>query len=152
MEDVELSMEVAMPSVIRETSTHYIIEVEQDSLTQGPVILQHGGQPVAALVSMEDYRAFRQWQTQRQGSTPPPADLQAEIAAFARLKPALLKQYPGRAVALYQGEVVAVGDDKMEVLANVYARLGEVHCYVEWVEPETPRRVRMPSAWRVKRC
>jgi hypothetical protein len=101
---------------------------------------------------MNDDQTFRQWQRERQGSTPPPADLQAEIAAFTRLKPALLKQYPGRAVALYQGEVVAVGDDKTEMLASVYARLGEVRCYVEWVEPDTPRRVRIPSAWRVKRC
>jgi len=68
-----------------------------------------------------------------------------EVLAFARLKPQLLHQYPGRVVGIYQGEVVAVGDNRLDVLDQVWDQLGEVPCYIETVEPVTPRRARMPS-------
>jgi hypothetical protein len=71
-----------------------------------------------------------------------------EVAAFERLKPQLLQQYAGRVVAIYQGSVVGVGDDVLAVHNAVIEKYGPVHCYVEWVEKETPRRVRIASAWR----
>lgn len=74
-----------------------------------------------------------------------------ELAHFERLKPQLLQQYPGRYVAIYQGEVVAVGDNKMDVLAMAEAALGNVPFCVSQVTEGGPRRVRMPSAW-VVRC
>lgn len=70
---------------------------------------------------------------------------EAELAHFERLKPQLLKQYPGHFVAIYQGEVVAVGDDKMDVLATVQAAHGDVACYIGQVTENGPRRVRMLS-------
>ncbi|MDQ3247631.1 MAG: DUF5678 domain-containing protein [Chloroflexota bacterium] len=76
-------------------------------------------------------------------STPP--EFAQEVAAFERLKPELLKKYPQRVVAIHQGQVVAVGDNRMDVLGILLDRLGPVPCYIEWVEQETPRRVRMPS-------
>jgi predicted transcriptional regulator len=74
-------------------------------------------------------------------------ELEREIKAFAQLKPELLQKYKGRVVAIYQGQVVAVGDDRMEVLGVVLENLGPVPCYIEWVEEETPRRVRITSTW-----
>jgi hypothetical protein len=73
-----------------------------------------------------------------------------EVAAYERLKPELLKQYAGRVVAIYQERVVAVGDNEMDVLGDVYERIGHVPCYIEWAKPDAPRRVRMTSMW-VKR-
>ncbi len=74
-----------------------------------------------------------------------PPQFAQEVAAFERLKPELLKKYPRRVVAIHQGQVVAVGDNRMDVLGIVLDKLGSVPCYIEWVEQETPRRVRMPS-------
>jgi hypothetical protein len=76
-----------------------------------------------------------------------PPEFLREIAAFERLKPELLKQYKGRVVAIHNGEVVAVGDDRMDVLGIVLEKLGPVPCYIEWVEEETPRRARITSTW-----
>ncbi|MBX2999644.1 MAG: hypothetical protein KF893_14090 [Caldilineaceae bacterium] len=81
--------------------------------------------------------------------TVPPEFLDS-IAAFERLLPQLLEQYRGQAVAIYQGRVVASGDDKMAVLGQVLDEYGPVPCYIEWVDPESPRRARVPSVW-VKR-
>jgi len=76
-----------------------------------------------------------------------PPEFSLEVAAFERLRPTLQEQYGGQVVAIYQGDVVAVGSDKMGVLAQVQAEYGSIPCYIEWVEPETPRRARVTSAW-----
>lgn len=77
-------------------------------------------------------------------------DFEAEIAHFERLRPQLLQQHPGRFVAIYQGEVVAVGDDKMDVLATAEEALGNTPFCVTQVTENGPRRVRIPSAWVVR--
>lgn len=68
-----------------------------------------------------------------------------EVAAFDQLRPALLKQYAGRYVAIYQGKVVATGDEKLALLDQVRERFGPIVCYIEKVSPDSPRTVRMPS-------
>lgn len=68
-----------------------------------------------------------------------------EVAAFEQLRPALLKHYAGKYVAIYQGEVVASGDEKLALLDQVRERFGHVVCHIEKVTPESPRTVRMPS-------
>ena len=52
------------------------------------------------------------------------------MANFERLKPQLLQQYPGKFVALRQGEVIAVDDEKMAVLAAAEQAVGNVSFYV----------------------
>lgn len=79
-----------------------------------------------------------------------PPEFLREAEAFKRLKPELLKQYKGRVVAIHQGQVVAVGNDRTEVLGIVLEKFGPVPCYIEWVEEQTPRRARIPSAWVVR--
>lgn len=69
----------------------------------------------------------------------------AEVANFERLKPQLLQQYPDQFVAISQGEVIAVGDDRMTVLAEAEQAIGNVAFYVGEVTEGPLRRVRMPS-------
>ena len=71
--------------------------------------------------------------------------LDREVAAYEQLKPALLEQYAGQYVAIYQGQVVASGTDKLALVDQVRQRLGNVICYVEKVSTESLRTVRMPS-------
>ncbi len=73
-----------------------------------------------------------------------------EVAAFEALKPDLLEQYPGQYVAIYQKQVVAVGDNRLALVKEVYSQFGEVPCFVEKVTLEPMRRVRMPSIRKVK--
>jgi hypothetical protein len=68
-----------------------------------------------------------------------------EVAAFEQLRPALLEQYAGQYVAIYQGQVVASGDEKLALLDQVRERFGPIVCYIEKVSPDSPRTVRMPS-------
>lgn len=70
---------------------------------------------------------------------------QREVAAFERMRPALLEKYAGRYVAIYHGEVIASGDDKLALLDQVREQFGHVVCYIEKVTPDAPRTVRMPS-------
>jgi PHD/YefM family antitoxin component YafN of YafNO toxin-antitoxin module len=130
---------------LKETATHYVVEIDQ-MVDSEPTLLESDGKPVAVLISAAEYDAFRDWMLTKQ-TTAAPAEFDQEVAAFERLKPALLKQHVGRAVAVYHGQVVAVGDDKTSVLAEVLARFGPVTCYIEWVAPETPRHVRVSSTW-----
>jgi hypothetical protein len=73
-----------------------------------------------------------------------------EVAAFESLKPSLLAQYEGQFVAVYRGEVVASGDDKLALSHQIREMYGPVICYIEKVTDETPRTVRIPSVWVVK--
>ncbi len=58
--------------------------------------------------------------------------------------PELLKQYEGRVVAIHNGRVVAVGDDKMELWTQTRQELEDVPVYVQIVE-YPPRVYDMPS-------
>jgi hypothetical protein len=68
-----------------------------------------------------------------------------EVAAFERMRADLLAQYAGQFVAIYQGQVVASGDEKLALLDQVRQQYGNVVCYIEKVAPDSPRTVRMPS-------
>lgn len=84
--------------------------------------------------------------------TPAEAEKQflAEVAAFERLKPALLKTHRGQVVAIYQEQVAVVGQTRTEVLRKMRERFGNVPYYVEWVEENVPRHVRITSVWRAR--
>ena len=90
-------------------------------------------------------RGYRRWECGRDS-----LEFEAEMANFERLKPQLLQQYPGKFVALRQGEVIAVDDEKMAVLAAAEQAVGNVSFYVGEVKEGPPRRIRMPS-FRVTR-
>ena len=68
-----------------------------------------------------------------------------EVAAFEQMKLSLFEQYDGQYVAIFQGEVVANGAEKLPLLDQVREQLGPVVCYIEKVTADSPRIVRMPS-------
>ena len=70
-----------------------------------------------------------------------------EVATFERLRPSLQKEFAEQYVAIYQGKVVAHGSDKLAVLQEVRAQLGQVVCYIEKVSAAAPRTARMPSIY-----
>lgn len=73
------------------------------------------------------------------------AAFRQQVAAFEKMKPVLLEQYSGQYVALRQGEVVASGDDKLDVSSRVREQFGPGGYYVAYVAPDAPRTVRMLS-------
>jgi hypothetical protein len=78
------------------------------------------------------------------------AAFEQEGAAFEQQKPQLLQTYPGKIIAIYQGRVVAVGDDRLKVHDEVTEKYGNVPCYIENVAEDVPRLVRITSRWKVQ--
>jgi antitoxin (DNA-binding transcriptional repressor) of toxin-antitoxin stability system len=113
-----------------------------------PVFIEDEGQPVAVLVPIEQFRA---WQEQLQEeafiaetqSVARPSGFQGEKAAFERMRPELMNQYPGKCVAVVGGKVVEVGEEKIEVIEKVRERFGRVPMYVQWLT-DKPRVYHVP--------
>lgn len=94
-----------------------------------------------------------EWVSEKVSETDEPTTMEVferEIAAFKALKTQLLEQYPEQYVAIYQGQVVQVGDNRLALVKQVYDQFGEVPCYVEKVTAEPLRRVRVPSVWKAR--
>lgn len=117
----------------------------ENLIIKEPVFIEDNGQPVAVILPIEDYEAFRQWKDSTAARAP--LDGQAvfarERAAFERMKPQLLQQYPGKCVAVVNEQVVEVGDDKLDVIERVYQRFGRVTMYAQWVTDQ-PRVYHIP--------
>jgi PHD/YefM family antitoxin component YafN of YafNO toxin-antitoxin module len=132
---------------LKETQAPYNLSLDDALLTDEVVLLEKDGQPVAALVPMDEYAAFQNWREEekrRQARQAEEAAIEHEHVAFQRMLPELLKQYEGRVVAIYNGQVVDVGDDRMEVWKQARQKLGQVAVYVDTVE-YPPRVYDMPS-------
>jgi hypothetical protein len=132
--------------ILKEPHAPYTLAIEEEVLTQEPFILERGGEPVAAVIPMDEYQAFRAWQEARDREEQRRKDLEAferERQAFERLKPELLRTHRGQWVAVYQEKVVEAGQDRSQVLDSVYDRFGYVPVYVQKVE-EQPRVYKMP--------
>jgi hypothetical protein len=131
---------------LKEAQAPYNVALDDILLSDEVVILEKNGQPVAAVVPMAEYTAFQAWreaEKRRQARQAEEAAIKQEHAAFVRMLPELLKQYPGQAVAIHKGQVVAVGDDKMDLWSQVRQELGPVPVYVQTVE-YPPRVYKMP--------
>jgi hypothetical protein len=84
--------------------------------------LERAGQPVAVLVPIAEYKAFRAWQQSQERHPRRQAQMEAferERVAFERMKPELLRTHRGKVVAIYQGQVVQVGTDIAKTLGAV---------------------------------
>ncbi len=116
---------------LREAQAPYTVTVDQETLQGDVMVLAQDGHPLAVLLPIDEYEAYRAWQ-RRQGvrRQAQAADFTQERAAFERMLPQLVQTYPGRVVAIYKDEVVEIGDEVGEVLAKVHARYGYVSCYV----------------------
>jgi hypothetical protein len=131
---------------LKETRAPYNLSLDDTILTDEVVILEKDGQPVAALVPIAEYTAFQAWREKKehhQVSHAEEAAIEREHAAFQQLLPELLKQYEGRVVAIHNGKVVAIGEDRMELWEQVRQQLGHVPIYVQTVEP-SPKIHKMP--------
>jgi len=104
------------------------------------VILEKNGQSVAAVVPMAEYDAFQAWraaEARKQQLEAEEAAIAREHQAFQQMLPALLKQYAGRVVAIHQGEIVAVGDERMEVWQRARQQTNGAPIYVQTVDNPT---------------
>jgi len=132
--------------VLKESHAPYTLAIEEEVLTREPFILERDGEPVAAVIPIAEYQAFRAWQEARDREEQRRKDLEAferEREAFERLKPELLRTHRGQCVAILNGQVVESGSDKIEVLDRVYARFGYRPVYVQRVE-EQPHIYKIP--------
>jgi hypothetical protein len=132
--------------VLKEPHAPYTLAIEEEVLTREPFILERDGEPVAAVIPISEYQAFRAWQEARDREEQRRKDLEAferEREAFERLKPELLRTHRGQWVAIYQGKVVEAGQDRSQVLDNFYGRFGYVPVYIQQVE-EQPRVYKLP--------
>lgn len=126
---------------IREAQAPYHLAVDDEALAGEPVILEHEGRPLAAIVSMAEFEAFSAWRQNEEKRRRHLADIEAfeaERTAYENMKAELLQTHRGEVVAIYQGQVVEVGADIGETLDRVYDRFGYVPCYVQRVEESSP--------------
>ena len=132
--------------VLKEAHAPYTLAIEEEALSREPFILERDGEPVAAVIPITEYQAYRAWRETRGRDKKRQEDLEAferERQAFERLKPELLHTHRGQWVAIYRGEVVEAGQDRSQVLDSVYDRFGYVPVYVQQVE-ERPRVYKLP--------
>ena len=132
----ELDNQTVSSLNLKETAALYNVAPDDILLRDEVIILEKDGQPLAALVPIAEYTAFQSWQKKerrRQARQAEKAAIEQEHAAFERMLPELLEQYEGQAVALYNGQVVDVGDDESEVWERTRQRLGQVPVYVQTV-------------------
>ena len=128
---------------LKETQAPYEVALDD---TSEVVILERDGEAVAAIVPIAEYQAFQSWrqaELRRQTQSEEESAIEQEHAAFEKMLPELLQKYEGRVVALYQGQVVDVGDDRMTVWAKARKQLGQVPVYVQTVE-SPPRTLKLP--------
>ena len=132
---------------LKETQATYSLSVNKTDLAQGPLILEHEGEPVVALVPIAEYREFEAWR-ERKARTRAGSDeaFERERAAFERLKPELLKAHRGKFGAVVNEQVADVDTDRVNLVLRVYDRFGYRPIYVQLVE-EHPPRLRLPSVW-----
>ena len=132
--------------VLKEPHAPYTLAIEEEALTRERFILERDGEPVAAVILMDEYQDFRAWREARDREEQRRKDLEAfeqERQAFERLQPELLRTHRGQCVAILNGQVVESGSDKIEVLDRVYARFGYRSVYVQRVE-EQPHLYKVP--------
>ena len=132
---------------LKEAQATYSLSLDKADLEQGPFILEHEGEPVAAIVPITEFREFEAWRKQKDRTRARSDEtFERERAAFERLKPELLKTHRGKFVAVVNEQVVDVDSDRVKLVLRVYDRFGYRPIYVQLVK-EHPPRLRLPSVW-----
>ena len=132
--------------ILKEAQAPYTLTLDEVTLAEGPVRVLRGEQTIGVLVPPDEYKAFRAWrETQERRARMQQAheQFEHEVAAFERMLPDLLQEYRGRVVAIHNGQVVEVGDSKIEVSERVHQRLGDVIVYIQRAL-EYPRIYKFP--------
>ncbi|MCI0474855.1 MAG: DUF5678 domain-containing protein [Anaerolineales bacterium] len=128
---------------LKELREAYAVEIDPARLSREPVILQRDDTPIAAVISMAEYRLYCAWKEQLTLSQLP-AQFLEDRAAFQRMLPELLKTHKEKWIAVYQGQVVDSAENVGDLAERVYARLGYRAIFMSQVLEE-PRVYRLPS-------
>jgi len=134
-------------TILKESRVPYNTILEQPPQSGEVTILEKNGQPIAAVVSMAEFAVFQRWRAEeanRQRRQSEAEAIEREHAAFQKMLPELLQQYPGRVVAIYQGQVIVVGDQRMDVWQQARQQVNGAPVYVQTVE-SSPRIYKLPS-------
>ena len=130
--------------ILRERCPPYTLSIEEeDILDQESIIVEWDGQPVAVIVSLAEYEAFRAWQETQDRERRWQADMGAferEREAYERLEPELLSLYKGQYVAIREGQVIDSDPDEMALVRRVYEKFGYGPMYVRKVGAPLPVR------------
>ena len=129
---------------LKETRTVYSLPLDETQLGQEPIIIERGGQPLAAIIPIEKYREFIAWQESRAERHRQLSAWQKEREAFYKLRDQLLKTHRGQFVAILNGQIVDSDVDNCELAQRVYNKFGYVPVYIQIVE-EKPRVYDIPS-------
>ena len=131
---------------LKEAGETYALTLDEARLRQAPFTIERNGEPVAAVVPMDEYQEFVAWREQAHGPDAQNAraifqdealaTLAAEQAAFQRLKSQLLRSHLGQFVAILGGEVVDSDTDDRALTRRVYARHGYIPIYIDRVTEE----------------
>ncbi len=136
-----------METLLKESRVPYNTVLEQTPQSGEVTFLERNGHAIAAVVSMDEFVAFQQWraeETNRQRRQSEAAAIEREHAAFQKMLPELLQKYPGRVVAIHQGQIIAVGDQRMDVWQEARQQVNGAPVYVQTVE-SSPRIYNLPS-------
>jgi PHD/YefM family antitoxin component YafN of YafNO toxin-antitoxin module len=139
-------------NILKEAPPAYRAAAAQVERTGKPVVVERHGDIAVAVLPWDTYRAFESWYEEQEHERwwrEQHEAFEREVAAFEGMKDELLTRYEGRCVAIVGGQVVEVGDDKMEVLERVRERLGPIAVYVQWVERQ-PRVYRFSGPRKVR--
>ena len=122
---------------LRESHAPYTVTLDDQTFQNEVTFLDQNGTTVAVLLPVKLYESFRAWQQREQprNQSPQMVAFAQERAAFEDMLPQLLQEHPGKVVVVYQGKVIAVGDEVGPTLEQVYARFGYIPCYAGRVEP-----------------
>jgi PHD/YefM family antitoxin component YafN of YafNO toxin-antitoxin module len=130
---------------LKEAQAKYSIYLNKIDLAQGPLILEHEGEPVAAVVPIAEYREFEAWRERRVSPLPSPDDeWEQGRQAFERMRNELLKTHKGQFVAILNNQVVDADAEIGTLAKRVYARFGYRPIYMQKVT-EQPRVARILS-------
>ncbi len=59
------------------------------------------------------------------------------------MKQNLLEKYPGQYAGIYEGELIAVNPDKMELITEIRREMGNVRVLIQKIVADEPR-IRLP--------
>ncbi len=130
---------------LKEAQATYSLSLDKTDLAQGPLILEHEGEPIAAVVPIAEYREFEAWR-ERHISPPlsPDDEWEQGRQAFERMRSELLKTHTGQFVAILNTQVVDADAEIGTLARRVYARFGYRPIYMQKVT-EQPRVARIFS-------
>ncbi|MFQ5340060.1 MAG: type II toxin-antitoxin system Phd/YefM family antitoxin [Anaerolineae bacterium] len=132
---------------LKEAQAEYGLLADESVPDQEPVLLRRNGEPVAAIVPIAEYEAFRAWreaEERRKRRQATQKAFERERAAYAQLEESLRPQYEGLYVAIRGGQVVDSDADELTLITRVYERFGHGPMYVRKVGAPLPV-VRVPS-------